>query len=85
MKEKKTLYELGVEYEESAKVIKSIIARKREELRGLFDSVCSTEAYDLKRELRLLYEQHRELTEIAEYLKHYYEPHKGKRELFSYK
>ena len=85
MTEKKTLFELGVEYEESARQIKSIIMKKREELRGLFDSVCSTEAYDLKRELRLLYEQHRELSEIADYLKRYYEPHKGRRELFSCK
>lgn len=85
MSKKKTLFELGEEYEESAKHIKSIIVRKREELRGLFDSVCSTEAYILKRELNLLYEQHRELSEIADYLKRYYEPHNGRRELFSYK
>ena len=85
MAEKKTLYDLGVEYEESAQIIKEIIDRKREKLRGLYDSVCSSEAYVLKRELRLLYEQHRDLTEIADYLKHYYDPHRGKRELFSYK
>ena len=85
MKKQKTLFELGVEYEESAKQIKNIIKRKRDELRGLFDSVCSAEAYVLKRELNLLYQQHRELSEIADYLKRYYEPHNGKRELFSYK
>ncbi len=85
MSEKKTLFELGEEYEESAKHIKNIIAGKREKLRGIFDSVCSTEAYVLKRELRLLYEQYRELSEIADYLKRYYEPHNSKRELFSYK
>ncbi len=85
MANKKTLFELGEEYEESARQIKSIIVRKREELRGLFDSVCSTEAYVLKRELSLLYEQHRELSEIADYLKRYYEPHSGRRELFGYK
>ncbi len=85
MKVKKTLHELGVEYEIAAERIKEIIAKKRKELRGLRDSICSTEAFEIKRELNLLYAQHRDLTDIANYLKRYYEPHNGKTELFSYK
>lgn len=85
MRVKKTLHELGVEYESAAERIKEIIAKKRKELRGLRDSICSTEAFELKRELNLLYAQHRDLTDTANYLKKYYEPHNGKRELFCYK
>ena len=81
----KTLHDLGMEYEKGAEQIKKVITKKREELRGLRDSICSTEAFELKRELNLLYAQHRDITEIAEYLKRYYEPHGGRRELFSYK
>ena len=47
--------------------------------------ICSNEAYELKRELRQLYAEYREAKEIAEYLKTYYEPCEGKREIFSYK
>lgn len=85
MIKKKTLPELGEEYESAAKHIKRVIVKKREELNSLRDSVCSAEAFELKRELNLLYVQYREVIEIANYLKRYYEPHGGRRELFSYK
>lgn len=81
----KTLYELGGEYETAAQKVKERIDRKRAKLRGLENRMCSNEAYELKRELRLLYAEHREVREIAEYLKTYYEPGEGKREIFSYK
>lgn len=80
----KTLRELGEEYETAAAILKEIIANKRAQLRSLRDSVCSNEAYLLKSELKLLYAQQREAREISEYLKTYYEPHEGKREIFSY-
>ena len=80
----KTLRELGEEYETAAAVVKERIAHKRAQLRLLRDSVCSNEAYVLKSELKMLYAEQREAREIAEYLKTYYEPHDGKRELFSY-
>lgn len=85
MSEKKTLHELGVKYEREAEQIKRRIAVKRNELRGLKNSINSNEAFEIKRELKCLYGQHRDTMEIAEYLKNYYEPHEGRRELFSYK
>ncbi len=81
----KTLKELGEEYEQAAAKVKMRIARKREQLRSLKDSVCSNEAYELKSELKILYAEHRQAKETADYLKAYYDPHEGKRELFSYK
>ena len=82
---RKTLYELGAEYECSAKLVKERIERKREELKKLRNCICSNEAYELKRELRQLYAEYRETKEIAEYLKTYYEIDSGRREIFSYK
>ena len=70
----KTLRELGVEYEMAAEQLKEIIDKKRKKLKGLKDSVCSNEAYELKSELQKLYAQHWEIQEIAEYLKNYYDP-----------
>ncbi len=81
----KTLRELGEEYETAAAIIKDRIAAKRKMLRELKDSICSNEAYVLKSELKTLYVEQREAREIAEYLKTYYEPHEGKREIISYK
>lgn len=80
----KTLRELGEEYEKAACQLKEIIDRKRKKLRGLKDSVCSNEAYELKTELQRLYAQHRETQEIAEYLKSYYEPSPYTRQIFDY-
>ncbi|MBQ2846836.1 MAG: hypothetical protein IJE74_01080 [Clostridia bacterium] len=84
MAETKTLYELGEEYEREVQQLKRRIAEKRCALRGIA-SVCSNEAYELKRELKVLYSECREAAEIAEYLKNYYQPHKGRREIFRYK
>ena len=81
----KTLRELGGEYETASLILKERIAAKRKQLHALKDSVCSNEAYELKSELKILYAEQREAREIAEYLKTYYEPHDGKREIFSYK
>lgn len=81
----RTLYELGAEYEEAAKKVKERIERKRGELKKLKNMICSNDAYELKRELRQLYAEYRETKEIAEYLKTYYEPNEGRKEIFSYK
>ena len=80
----KTLRELGEEYEAASIIIQERVAKKRAELRALKDSICSNEAYQLKSELKILYAEQRDAKETAEYLKTYYEPHEGKRELFSY-
>lgn len=84
MTDRKTLFELGLEYEEAAKNVKLIIDRKRSELKSLKDSVCSHEAFLLKSELKSLYAEYRQACDIAEYLKTYYNPHSGKRELIIY-
>lgn len=80
----KSLAELGEEYDAAAMQVKRRITEKRQKLRALKDSVLSNEAYELKRELRLLYAEYRETREIADYLKTYYEPHNGRREIFEY-
>lgn len=85
MTKRKTLHELGAEYEREAAQIKRRIADKRSELRGLENRACSNEAFEIKRELKILYSQHRDAVEIAEYLKSYYDPHEGRREIFRYK
>ncbi len=84
MTENKSLSELGAEYESAAILVKQRIAEKRAKLRALKNSLCSNEAYVLKSELKLLYAEYREASEIAQYLKTYYEPHEGKHELFLY-
>lgn len=78
----KTMRELGEEYEAAASRVKERIAKKRGELRALNNSISSNEAYELKSELSVLYREYRDAREIAEYLKSYYEPHTGRRELF---
>ncbi len=80
----RTLREIGEEYEAASIILKERIATKRAQLRALKDSVCSNEAYILKSELKILYAEKRDAEEIAGYLKSYYEPHEGKRELFGY-
>ena len=78
----KTLREIGEEYETALSILNERIASKRAKLRALKDSICSNEAYLLKSELKILYAEQRDTKEIAEYLKTYYDPHEGKRELF---
>lgn len=85
MNTNRSLMQLGEEYEAAAALVKRRIDSKRKQLGALKDGLCSNEAYELKRELRHLYAEHRDAKEIAEYLKSYYEPHRGKRELFCYK
>ena len=80
----KTLKELGEEYEAAVIILKERIAAKRAQLHALKDSICSNEAYLLKSELKILYAEQREAKETADYLKTYYEPHEGRKEIFSY-
>lgn len=84
MTKNKNLNELGTEYEKAASVVKTRLDRKRAELKSLKNSTCSLEAYNLKREIKSLYIEYRQAVEIAGYLKGYYEPHIGKREIFAY-
>lgn len=69
----KSLYQLGVEYEGAAAVVKQRIDAKRKQLNSLKNRICSNEAYALKSELNSLYREYRETAATAKYLKHYYE------------
>lgn len=79
----KTLCELGEEYEAAAECVKIRIEKKRKQLRELKNEMTSNDAYEVKRELKVLYEEHRLTRQIADYLKTYYESN-GK-EIFAYK
>ena len=70
--QERSLKALGEEYERTAMLVKERIARKRSELRRLGTSL-SDEAYSIKRELNVLYEEQREAKDIAEHLKSYYD------------
>ena len=72
MTNNKSLYDLGVEYEAAAEVIKQRIAQKRKRYNSLANRICSNEAYILKTEISALYREHREAKDTAEYLKNYY-------------
>ncbi len=69
----KSLYQLGVEYEKAAALVKERIENKRKQLNSLKNRICSNEAYVLKSELNSLYREYRETVATAKYLKHYYE------------
>ena len=84
MTKNKNLNELGNEYEAAASIVKTRLDEKKEELKSLKNRTCSLEAYNLKREIKSLYIEYRQAVEIAGYLKGYYEPHIGKREIFAY-
>ena len=72
MKNSKSLFALGLEYENSAAKVKERLDRKRAELRSLKNNICSHEAYVLKSEIATLYDELRETKTMAEYLKNYY-------------
>lgn len=69
--QERNLYDLGREYERTAQRVQERIISKRCELRRIGTEL-SDEAYSIKRELRLLYAEHREMLDIAEHLKNYY-------------
>lgn len=69
--QERNLYELGREYERTAQRVQERIISKRGELRRIGTEL-SDEAYSIKRELRMLYDERREMLDIAEHLKNYY-------------
>lgn len=74
MTDNKSLYDLGLEYEEAAARVKERIDAKTKLLASLPNSVCSNEAYVLKSELNVLYGEYRQARDTAVYLKKYYSP-----------
>lgn len=78
----KSLYELGVEYEKTAEIVKQRILDKKSALRSLKNRICSKEAYDIKSELSRLYCEYRDCKEASEYLKTYYDENRKRNGVF---
>lgn len=74
MKSNKTLFELGLEYEEAAKAIYERISARRERLRSLRGQPQSCEVHILNSELGTLTREYTQTRRTAEYLKNYYKP-----------
>lgn len=74
MRNSKTFFELGLEYEAAAQKVKQRISDRREKLRSLKDSQHSREAYVINSELRTLYYEYADARRTADYLKRYNEP-----------
>ncbi len=78
----KSLYELGIEYEKTAEIVKQRILDKKAALRSLKNGICSKEAFDLKSELSQLYREYRDCKEASEYLKTYYDTNRKRNGVF---
>ena len=68
----KTLSQLADEYFEQAQVLDGIIARHRKRLSALPNPETSREAYGIKSLLTVLYAEHRDVMETANFLKDNY-------------
>lgn len=68
----RTLSQLADEYFEQAQVLDGIIARHRKRLAALPNPETSREAYGIKSLLNVLYAEHRDVMETANFLKDNY-------------
>ncbi len=68
----KTLCDLADEYFEQAQVLEGIIAKHRKRLASLHNPETSREAYGIKSLLNVLYAEHRDVMETANFLKDNY-------------
>ncbi len=68
----RTLSQLADEYFEQAQVLDGIIAKQRKRLSALPNSETSVEAYKIKTLLNVLYKEHRDVMETANFLKDNY-------------
>lgn len=68
----RTLSQLADEYFEQAQVLEGIIARHRKRLAALPNPETSREAYGIKSLLNVLYAEHRDVMETANFLKDNY-------------
>lgn len=75
---RKTLAELGEEYDYQAQLLSEQIKRKNKKLASLADPRCSKQAYIIKSELNILYRQRRETLETARKLRNYYDTQNAK-------
>lgn len=67
-----TLSQLADEYYEQAQVLEKIIEKHRRRLNALPNSETSPEAYRIKSLLNVLYKEHRDVMETANFLKDNY-------------
>lgn len=68
----RTLSQLADEYFEQAQVLEGIIAKHRKRLAALSNPETSREAYGIKSLLNVLYAEHRDVMETANFLKDNY-------------
>lgn len=68
----RTLSQLADEYFEQAQVLEGIIAKHRKRLAALHNPETSREAYGIKSLLNVLYAEHRDVMETANFLKDNY-------------
>mgnify|MGYP000148005234 FL=1 len=68
----RTLSQLADEYFEQAQVLEGIIAKHRKRLASLPNPETSREAYGIKSLLNVLYAEHRDVMETANFLKDNY-------------
>lgn len=76
----KSLYELALEYDESIKSVREIVASVRKDIREAEKRNDSYEVYSLSKKLEMLYEQIRDMKIVSEKLKTYYDEDKEKQE-----
>lgn len=68
----RTLSQLADEYFEQAQVLDGIIAKHRKRLSALPNPETSVEAYKIKSLLNVLYKEHRDVMETANFLRDNY-------------
>lgn len=75
----KTLAQLGVEYEQAARILTERIRAARKRLNLLENNRLGKEAYAIKSELKTLYGERREALETAAVLCSYYDKNEGRK------
>ncbi|MCQ2485119.1 MAG: hypothetical protein MJ168_07275 [Clostridia bacterium] len=74
----KSLTQLSEEYFKAAEDIDALIKKYTEELHKAYDAKNYLKTYDLKRKLKIFYDQKRDVITTAYKLQHYYEDSEGR-------
>lgn len=77
----KSLYELGLEYDESIKLTQEIVTSVRKKIKEAERNHDSSEVFLLGKKLEMLYEEIRDMKIISEKLKTYYDKDEIKKEV----
>ena len=78
---KKSLYELGLEYDESIRLTQDIADSVRKKIKEAEKNNDSYEVFVLSKKLEMLYEEIRDMRIISEKLKTYYDKEKITKEI----